>query len=403
MKRFIGKATIPTVALAAVIGFSPIQTANALEYTTSTSLNIDLDGINIEEGNIAVEGSGLVPEHVEKFKNVAKERNVFIFVRPVNKLATSLIKEGAATKGMNVHGKSSDWGPAAGYIPFDQNLSKKHENKVAVEKGNADNKESLQEHKNEISKVKLKLDDNRIADLEKAGLISIREKISDNGKDYNIIKTENWIYDFRIDRLSHEVQYKTKNGKHTILGEKFGWKDLEVMAKIVNGNNKPLTADYDLFALSPTLTEIKKYIPTQEWEQAVIDKKPLDKLKNITNLLIKYGLKRESFDGMGQMPNWQVDLIDALNKAARDSGYEGGTVVNHATEQDNERFPEQDNEIFIITPNGKLILTKSWKDTRKFIENNIVKNGYFFYFNRIYNKIAPGNQKQIEWTDPTRK
>uniref|UniRef100_UPI001F591695 anthrax toxin-like adenylyl cyclase domain-containing protein n=1 Tax=Bacillus cereus group sp. BfR-BA-01524 TaxID=2920372 RepID=UPI001F591695 len=295
----------------------------------ATSDKIDLDGINVDEGNVAVEGSGLVPEHIEKFKNVAKERNTFIFVRPVNKLATSLIKKGAATKGMNVHGKSSDWGPAAGYIPFDQDLSKKHGNKEVVEKGNTDNEESLQEHMNEISTVKLKLDNNRIEELKKEGLISIGEKETDNGKDYNALKTENSIYDFRIDILSQKVQYKTKDGIHTILGEEFGWKDLEVMAKIVNRDHKPLTADYDLFALSPKLTEIKKYIPTQEWEQAVINQKPLDKLKKITKLLIKYGFKREAFPGKGQMPNWQVDFIDALNIAAREAGYEGGTVVNH--------------------------------------------------------------------------
>lgn len=369
----------------------------------ATSDKIDLDGINVDEGNVAVEGSGLVPEHVEKFKNVAKERNTFIFVRPVNKLATSLIKKGAATKGMNVHGKSSDWGPAAGYIPFDQDLSKKHGNKEAVEKGNTDNEESLQEHMNEISTVKLKLDNNRIEELKMEGLISIGAKEMDNGKNYNIIKTENSIYDFRIDILSQDVQYKTKDGIHTILGEEFGWKDLEVMAKVINGDHKPLTADYDLFALSPKLTEIKKYIPTQEWEQAVINQKPLDKFKKITKLLIKYGFKREAFPGKGQMPNWQVDFIDALNIAAREAGYEGGTVVNHGTEQDNENFPEQDNEIFVITPNGKLILTKSWKDTRLFIEKNIVKKGNFFYFNRSYNKFAPGNHKQIEWTDPIGK
>ncbi|PGT97491.1 calmodulin-sensitive adenylate cyclase [Bacillus cereus] len=372
-----------------------------IEFITSDKTN--LDGINVVEGKKAIEGSGLVPEHIEKFKSVAKDKNTFILVRPVNKLATSLIKNGAATKGMNVHGKSADWGPGAGYIPFDQDLSKKHGNKEAVEKGNADNKESLEEHADEISKVTLKLDEERVNELKKEGILTIGGTVTENGRVYQILQTENEIYEFRIDTKNLEVQYKTKEGKHTILGEEFGWRNIEVMAKIVEGDDKPLTADYDLFSLAPTLKEIKKLIPLHEWNQAVLHQKPLEKLVNITNLLVEYGFKREAFPGQGQMPKWQLDIIDALNKAAQDAGYTGGTVVNHGTEQDNENFPEQDNEIFVITPDGKLILTKSWEDTRKFIEKNVVKNGYFYYFNRSYNKVAPGNKKVIEWTDPITK
>lgn len=38
--------------------------------------------------------------------------------------------------------------------------------------------------------------------------------------------------------------------------------------------------------------------------------------------------------------------------------------------------------------------------TRSFIEKNITGKDYLYYFNRSYNKIAPGNKAHIEWTDP---
>ena len=62
-------------------------------------------------------------------------------------------------------------------------------------------------------------------------------------------------------------------------------------------------------------------------------------------------------------------MIDDLNKAAQDAGYTGETVDNHTT--------EKDNDFFVITLDGQLMLTKSWEDTRKFIEQNVVKKNTF--------------------------
>lgn len=72
-----------------------------------------------------------------------------------------------------------------------------------------------------------------------------------------MLESNNQVYDFRISDENNEVQYKTKEGKITVLGGKFNWRNIEVMAKNVEGVLKPLTADYDLFALAPSLTEIK--------------------------------------------------------------------------------------------------------------------------------------------------
>lgn len=75
-------------------------------------------------GSFAKKWSGMDFRHADAFLAVAKKHHVVILSRPVNPDATELIIRGAATKGMNVKGKSSNWGPQKGYIPVDQRYSK---------------------------------------------------------------------------------------------------------------------------------------------------------------------------------------------------------------------------------------------------------------------------------------
>ena len=195
---------------------------------------------------------------------------------------------------------------------------------------------------------------------------------------------------------------KQKKGKTTTLGRELEkWTFLEVMDKIINGEPKALTADYDLFALAPNLSEIKKRIPAGECEQFLTTEKPVEKWKSATQLIIKHGLNRENEeDGKGTLTDWQRDMINLLDQAVIDSGYTGGTAINHGTEQDNTESPEQDQEIFVITPTGEILLTQSWEDTQKFILKNVIQEGYLFYHNRSYNTIAPGSKAQIQWQEP---
>jgi hypothetical protein len=72
----------------------------------------------------AIKASGMVPDHARKIANVARARNEVIIMRRVNPDATALIEKGAGTKSMHIKGKSSDWGPHAGFIPVDAAQSK---------------------------------------------------------------------------------------------------------------------------------------------------------------------------------------------------------------------------------------------------------------------------------------
>ena len=77
-----------------------------------------------EDGQLAVDWSGMVRSHAEQFQAIADQQNVVILGRPVNQDSTPLIEQGAATKGMAIKGKSSNWGPQRGLIPVKQRYSK---------------------------------------------------------------------------------------------------------------------------------------------------------------------------------------------------------------------------------------------------------------------------------------
>lgn len=71
--------------------------------------------------------SGIVDQHVAAIEQTALAKNTFIFIRPTEFDSTILIRAGYATKSMDVHHKSSNWGPMAGFVPCDPAFSKKCE------------------------------------------------------------------------------------------------------------------------------------------------------------------------------------------------------------------------------------------------------------------------------------
>jgi pimeloyl-ACP methyl ester carboxylesterase len=75
-------------------------------------------------GSEAIAWSGMVPSHAKQYLDAADRKDAFILVRPVNPASTRLLAANAAAKGMNVKGKSSNWGPQVGLIPVDQRYSK---------------------------------------------------------------------------------------------------------------------------------------------------------------------------------------------------------------------------------------------------------------------------------------
>jgi hypothetical protein len=81
--------------------------------------------------------SGVTREHAVQIARVCQALDIFLFIRPSEAETMQLIKAGFATKSMDVHDKSSNWGPMAGAVPLDRAFSKKfleHEQPQSLER-----------------------------------------------------------------------------------------------------------------------------------------------------------------------------------------------------------------------------------------------------------------------------
>ncbi len=67
---------------------------------------------------------GVVDHHITAIHGACRAANAFLFLRPSTVPTMRLIAAGFATKSMDVHDKSSDWGLTSGLVPCDQAFSK---------------------------------------------------------------------------------------------------------------------------------------------------------------------------------------------------------------------------------------------------------------------------------------
>jgi len=465
---------------------------------SSSSSNVDAKTLpQMVSGEKAIKDSGLVKSHVEQFIQVAKDSNTILMFRPVNPMSTGLLEDGTSAKGLNVHGKSSDWGPMAGYIPKDQNLCKKHGDPTAIQKGISDNNHSLHEDKERVSALPLELTSSRFNYLLEKNLIQpsnekgepISESPSDGPRFFinggglsETSKSGNNNYVFKFDPTSEgsfKVAFMSRGEQKPVVGGPISdWQPLEVMgdAKI----SKALTADYDVFAMLPKLgdgslvgksvqeerlqvlrsrrDELKQEIGTTGGTEAqTMQLKALnraivreaitsasfnrlndrvlkleneigeltksggdisDKCKELStlrekllgqtidrarDLLLGQTDRREVDGNLGRLTSWQRDMRNRLNEAGKQAGFTGGDLVKHGTEQDNTQFPEVDQQIFIITPDGQTFMTQNWEQTQAFMWT-AKQDDFLTYQNRAYlpNENATSQTKFYpEQTDVT--
>ncbi len=77
-----------------------------------------------ELNKITPETSGIVDTHAVAIHQVCKAQNIFLLIRPSTDATMRLIKAGFATKSMDVHDKSSNWGLTSGFVPCDTAFDK---------------------------------------------------------------------------------------------------------------------------------------------------------------------------------------------------------------------------------------------------------------------------------------
>lgn len=68
--------------------------------------------------------AGITTRHIADIERTCRQTNTFLFVRPSTAETMQLIDQGYATKSMDIHDKSSNWGPMSGFVPCDPAFSK---------------------------------------------------------------------------------------------------------------------------------------------------------------------------------------------------------------------------------------------------------------------------------------
>ncbi len=104
--------------LSQMIKTSLSLSTNLLQTKASDNLLLGLDKVD------QYENQGIPRDYLMQTQKVADELNVLVGIRPVERICRTLIEEGVESKGLNIKGKSANWGPMAGLIPVDQKFSK---------------------------------------------------------------------------------------------------------------------------------------------------------------------------------------------------------------------------------------------------------------------------------------
>ncbi|MBP9960384.1 MAG: hypothetical protein KBF07_00260 [Pseudomonas sp.] len=252
---------------------------------------------------------GMTRDHINVFQSLAREYSTFIFVRPVNQDSTSLIAEGYSTKKLDIHAKSSNWGPMSGFICVDSELSK------VVDEGPdkvAKNREAVRHalRTDGVGQTELIIPYTRIEELVKKGLFTH----AGMGGSFQASSRKN------VKQMRFECE-RSADGRCHVYYYPAGKKmPVMVIGYKHEGAVIAVTADYDIFAICPHHT-------APGFSSASV--------ANVTD----QGL-------LGVLSRFQENLIRVINSRCGKH-----PVVNHGTELNNP-FPENDRELAMFVPGG---------------------------------------------------
>lgn len=360
-------------------GFPSVDHAQLLYYPPES---LDLFKVPTNGGE-AICQSGIVPSHARAFATVADENNVILIMRPVNPDGTDLIAQNAATKGMDVKPKSSNWGPQKGYLPVQQRYSKLWKVYEGTKRQEVIHKYDSLAQKNITDGItagrqliaqacngafNVYIDQGRITGPEddKAEDEVVLVPVSDP------TKVCYWGEDFSADEIISDCED---------MGPQHQLAPLLVMASpevLEDDGVTPrfLTADYDML-----MTGFYRGTDQGAPMPPSIPFRPK----------------------VGQITAEQEVLVDQLNQAAATTGYRGGNVVHHGPENQFNYSPYIDYPLTVFAPDnipngifnnttGGLILSiemgpPGFRDIhlKQFI-NRMRREGYDLY----HNQVAPG-------------
>ena len=216
-------------------------------------------------GSFAHEDNGMTMADMQATLNVARRLNTVIMFRSTGPWSLRWIERGYPTKNFHAKGKSSDWGPQAGFVPHEGEYSKVGHIPADAAKGTKKNNAGIRggfinKVQLELTREELDIQQNRAAKgrlalrsvehIAGSADLILRATRPGDGADFSFLAQESrgtykiFVIDTENPNASTEMLARTAP---------FSQKPLNVMSSAeVGAGNRPMTGDYDLMAVCPT-------------------------------------------------------------------------------------------------------------------------------------------------------
>jgi insecticidal toxin complex protein TccC len=287
----------------------------------------------------------------QAFKRTAKKYNVIIGVRAPNPLGETLLKEGFPSKNFHMKAKSSPTGPTAGFIAEDPIYSKVSPSAYKKQSSSIEKAKSMG-----AESLNLFISNSRVNELLQTG------NLTSLGENRYSASYPSGIQNFIIG--SDGKVLNSDGGSVKVMTN-----PPEVGEK--NGNKLPITADYDLFAIIPSINQAFNERPMTVPQRLLRGNFSL----GFTSAKSKHG-KSEDVN-MGNLHHYGKVIVNNLNKEISNEGYNGGKLVWHNDETGNPfspGFDENDKPIFFL-PSGDVFQANSKSELLGFY-SRLKGNGY---------------------------
>lgn len=330
--------------------------------------SINSQSIAAEKAELNKVGKPFIAEtllYSEALQKTADKYHVVIGLRTPNKFGEVHLREGFPTKNFHVKAKSSQVGPTAGFITEKAIFSKVGQNHAA-------------EHQREIQKavqkgaklIDLHLSPTQIKNALDNGLMlqlgDGKYSASYHGQEFNFsIQPPNNIvidlHDGKPVKVLTNPPEVDENGK-------------PIVSDDPDSDLKPITADYDLFAVIPRKNQSVNDRNVSVLPRLVVQPKtvrdgkvePLDITKKPDSAFAQALLKFTTPDlskldlNKGNFHNFGSAIINDINLNAQEEGYTGGKLVWHGDEMENpfsNGFNSSDSPIFFIPHQDPIQIT----------------------------------------------
>jgi hypothetical protein len=309
---------------------------------------------NQRQNSPAATRNGAEVLYASAFQRVAEKYKAVIGLRAPNPLGASLLTEGFPSKNFHVKAKSSPTGPTAGFIAESPEYSK-----VPVEKHGVQKKYIGESVKKGAELVPLNLSPQRVQELVNTGDM---KSLGDGRYAAN--------YPSGIQYFSIGQDGAVSNSR----GEPVRVLTNPPEVGADSHHPLPITADYDLFSISPKISQNYNETPFQigarfaygEWDN-----------KNLPQFSSSLPEGKASDPNMGNISHYTRTIVRSLNKEAQNEGYKGGPLVWHGDEANNPfspGFDPNDKPIFFV-PGKKPVQINSMEELVKFQEQ-LQRDGY---------------------------